>query len=408
MAGRPVLLGPELEQRSLSAPRIPPATRRSLAVLVAVVAIAGAFALRNANVSHAADTKANSVRAIGRAPALGPNPGLELNKSFVGIAAASRRGYWVAAGDGGVFSFGDAPFLGSASGYPLAGAVVGIAHPPLLNGYWLAAADGGVFSFGGAKFHGSLGGYTAFGARLVAPIVGIAPTPSGNGYWLIAGDGGVFAFGDAPYLGSAAAMPHTQPFVSMAASKSGQGYYLLEADGGVFGFGDARFAGSYLDGARATGIAVPRNGRGYSVARADGSVIGFGGAPSAPKPVDSSDQHPAVAITIRPGGGAWVANGYVPPAATSLASSSAFLACTRAHESNTAGGYRAHSSDGLYHGAYQFLQSTWDNVARRSGRYDLVGRNPGFAAPVDQDQLAWNLYHWQGAGPWGGRCAGLS
>ena len=37
------------------------------------------------------------------------------------------------------------------------------------KGYWLAAADGGIFSFGDAEFYGSMGGMS-----LNAPVVGIA------------------------------------------------------------------------------------------------------------------------------------------------------------------------------------------------------------------------------------------
>jgi hypothetical protein len=47
--------------------------------------------------------------------------------------------------------------------------VVGIAATPDGTGYWLAAADGGVFSFGSAQFEGSTGG-----TSINAPIVGIA------------------------------------------------------------------------------------------------------------------------------------------------------------------------------------------------------------------------------------------
>jgi hypothetical protein len=414
MAGRPHQLEDELGHTQSATRRTPPATRRSLAVLAAVVAIGGAIALANANDSFAADARANSVRAIGGAPSLGPNPGLQLHQSFVGLAPASHRGYWVAAADGGVFSFGDARFFGSASGYPLSGKIIGIAPMPGGRGYWLAAADGGVFSFGEAYFQGSLGGYIAFGVPLRSAITAIAATPSGNGYWLLAGDGGVFSFGDAKFRGSTAGGPHAQRFVGIASTRSGNGYYLLGADGGVFAFGDAVFSGARLDGVAATGISVPLNGHGYSVSRANGSVVGFGGAPALAAPNDpSAAQHPTVGIAARPGGGAWVAHGYVPPppppppAPAPARSNSAFLACTRAHESDSAGGYGAHSPNGLYHGAYQFLQSTWDNVARRSNRHDLVGMNPANASPGDQDQLALNLYHWQGAGPWGGRCAGL-
>jgi hypothetical protein len=81
-----------------------------------------------------------------------------------------------------------------------------------------------------------------------------------------------------------------------------------------------------------------------------------------------------------------------------------FLACTRAHESDTAGGYRAVSPDGVYHGAYQFDQTTWDSVASSIGRPDLVGVDPATARPTDQDTLATALYAMRGNQPWGGRC----
>ena len=66
-----------------------------------------------------------------------------------------------------------------------------------VGGYWLAAADGGVFSFGNAGFHGSLGA-----VHLAQPVVGMAATSDAGGYWLVASDGGVFSFGDAGFHGS--------------------------------------------------------------------------------------------------------------------------------------------------------------------------------------------------------------
>jgi len=81
-----------------------------------------------------------------------------------------------------------------------------------------------------------------------------------------------------------------------------------------------------------------------------------------------------------------------------------FLACTRAHESDTAGGYQAVSPDGVYRGAYQFDQTTWNSVAASIGRGDLVGVNPAGASPGDQDTLATALYEMRGNQPWGGRC----
>jgi hypothetical protein len=46
--------------------------------------------------------------------------------------------------------------------------IVGMAADPTGNGYWLVASDGGVFSFGNAAFEGSAGG-----SVLNRPIVGM-------------------------------------------------------------------------------------------------------------------------------------------------------------------------------------------------------------------------------------------
>src|SRR5207253_4946701 len=91
----------------------------------------------------------------------------------VGMATTpGGRGYWLAGADGGIFTFGDAPFAGSAGGLRLAGPVVSVAASPRGLGYWLVGADGGIFSYGDAGFAGSLGGL-----RLAAPIVALAPRP---------------------------------------------------------------------------------------------------------------------------------------------------------------------------------------------------------------------------------------
>ncbi|HSX45230.1 MAG TPA: transglycosylase family protein [Candidatus Saccharimonadales bacterium] len=103
---------------------------------------------------------------------------------------------------------------------------------------------------------------------------------------------------------------------------------------------------------------------------------------------------------------------YVPPSNSSSSVSTpsyngnveAFLACTRGHESDTAGGYQAVSPDGVYHGAYQFDQSTWNSVAANNGRPDLVGQDPAQVSPTDQDKMATDLYEERGNQPWGGRC----
>ncbi len=102
------------------------------------------------------------------------------------------------AGPDAVTAFGSASSVVPGTSLPgLNAPIVGIAATPDGHGYWLEAADGGVFTFGDAPFEGSLGNLT-----LNAPIVGIAATPDGHGYWLVAADGGVFTFGDAPFEGS--------------------------------------------------------------------------------------------------------------------------------------------------------------------------------------------------------------
>ncbi len=189
-----------------------------------------------------------------------------LNAPIVGMAADPNGGYWLVAADGGVFSFGGAPFLGNlytdgftglTGSHPLNAPIVGMAVDPSGGGYWLVGADGGVFSFGNAPFEGTTysDGLTGLGGSrpLSAPIVGIAPDPSGTGYWLAAADGGVFSFGGAPFLGNlytvgftglSGSHPLNKPMVGIASNPQGDGYWLVAADGGVFTFGDAPFEGS--------------------------------------------------------------------------------------------------------------------------------------------------------------------
>ncbi len=195
--------------------------------------------------------------------------------------APDRRtagGYWVLGGDGGVFTFGAAGFLGSTGAMRLNAPVIGMTPSVTGRGYRLLAADGGIFTFGDATFHGSTGAM-----RLNQPVVGMAPTPSGRGYWLVARDGGIFTFGDAGFHGSTGAMRLNQPIVAMAPTPSGRGYLLLAADGGLFTFGDARFHGSLpgtglCEPPRAVAIAVTPTGGGYWIATADGGLWAFGDA----------------------------------------------------------------------------------------------------------------------------------
>ncbi|HET9118472.1 MAG TPA: L,D-transpeptidase family protein, partial [Pseudonocardiaceae bacterium] len=81
------------------------------------------------------------------------------------------------------------------------------------------ASDGGVFSFGDAPFYGSLGSDPP-----AYPVVGLGPTSDNGGYTLVDEYGQVFNFGDAPYYGSAACPVNP---ASMAADPN-----LMAATGG--------------------------------------------------------------------------------------------------------------------------------------------------------------------------------
>lgn len=91
-----------------------------------------------------------------------------------------------------------------------------------------------------------------------------------------------------------------------------------------------------------------------------------------------------------------------PPPPIVSGSDAEFLACVRARESG--GNYGIVDASGSYMGAYQFSQSTWDAIAGRVGRDDLVGVRPNLAAPGDQDAIALATLAITGRSPWGGVC----
>jgi len=219
------------------------------------------------------------VFSFGSAPFAGSTGGLRLARPVASLLPRpTGRGYWLAAADGGVFAFGDAPFLGSAASRPPASApVVAIVGTPTGGGYWLVAADGAVYTFGDATYWGR-----ADPRVLHAPVVGAAASPSGLGYWLVAADGAVYPEGDAGAFGDASGLPLAQPVVGMAASPTGRGYWLVATDGGIFTYGDAAFLGS--TGAirlnrPVVGLAPTTSGAGYWLFAADGGVFAFGDAP---------------------------------------------------------------------------------------------------------------------------------
>src|SRR6185437_10563247 len=227
------------------------------------------------------------------------------------VAMASTpdgNGYWLAARDGGVFTFGDARFEGSLPGLGIAvDDIVGIAATPDGDGYWLVGANGGVYAFGDAPFYGS-----AARLPLLAPVKSIAATPDGRGYWLSATNGGVFAYGDATYFGGGtdAREPATNPWVRIASTQDGRGYWLVQSVGFISTIGDAKTIGSVdapPQGVPAVDAAIAPDGGDWWVVP-NGGVFAVGGAPFyGSVPGLGLAVHDVVAITRTPdGGGYWV------------------------------------------------------------------------------------------------------
>ncbi len=231
------------------------------------------------------------VQAHGDAPAAGDLAGTRLTAPVVAMAATpTGAGYWLAAADGGVFAFGDAPFLGAATG-GLSAPAVQLEPTPSGRGYWVLSSAGEVVAFGDAAFLGATAPPAHPGPTppRAVEIAGLAPTPTGQGYWLAAADGRVFAFGDAlprgttpgrAVVSAAGAVQPVAPIVAIAAHPDGRGYWLLGADGGVFAV-DTSFYGSLAERApptEAVELRTTATGEGYYVAGADGSVSAFGDA----------------------------------------------------------------------------------------------------------------------------------
>jgi hypothetical protein len=250
----------------------------------------------------------------------------------------TAHGYWLVAGDGGIFSYGQVGFYGSTGNLTLQRPVVGMTPTGDRKGYWMVATDGGEFAFGDAGYYGSLPGlgYHPAGSGLPkslnAPIDAMVASPDGKGYLMVAQDGGVFAFGDAQYHGSCPAIgscngtvvavipnkgetgywvvtstghvygfgtgslgqpagQNSSPITGAAATPSGNGYYVVDALGQVFSYGDANKPGSLpnmVRGDSVVGIVPVDTGTGYWLMTAEGEVFSYGGAPK------DGERYPAV------------------------------------------------------------------------------------------------------------------
>jgi len=285
---------------------------------------------------------------FGDAQFYGSTGDIRLNAPIVGMEATPfPEGYWLVANDGGIFTFGSAAFYGSTGNIKLNKPIVGMAAAPNGLGYWLVASDGGVFAFGSAQFHGSAGDI-----RLNSPIVGMAATPSGKGYWMVATDGGIFAFGDAEFHGSTGAVRLNRPIVGMEPTPSGKGYYLVASDGGLFTFGDAEFQGSTGDiklNSPIVGMERSRSGKGYQLVATDGGIFNFGNSRFFGSTGDIRLNQPILGMAIRPAFGA-VADPFVRDASqtsTWTTGADPALSLTKTNASGAAAGARIYGVEGL-------------------------------------------------------------
>lgn len=220
--------------------------------------------------------------------------------NIAGMArTASGNGYWLVGSNGGVYSFGDAQFYGSAVGHT-ASSIVAMAARPQGDGYWILAQDGQVWKFP-EDVSVQASGWTA-------NAVSIEATPSGAGFWALADDGAIVTNGDAPFNGNGLNLS-SSPFSAIGARPAG-GYWLLAQDGGVFTFGSGTpFYGSFvgLSSQPLVSLEVRPQGDGYWAVASDGGVFSSSGIPFYGSTGGGSQPYPFKSITSNPAGnGYWV------------------------------------------------------------------------------------------------------
>lgn len=122
----------------------------------------------------------NSVSAWGSATDRDPDGAAPSQAPIVAIARAGSpgsNGYWLAAADGEVFSFGDAPFYRSMGPSRSRHRSSTWRRRPTGWGTWLAGRNGQVYPLGVTDE-----GSPADDHAVEAPVVGVA-AHSANGYW---------------------------------------------------------------------------------------------------------------------------------------------------------------------------------------------------------------------------------
>ena len=102
------------------------------------------------------------------------------------------------------------------------------------KGYWLVASDGGIFSFGDANFYGSAGG-----SNLPDGAVGMVASPDGGGYLIATENGVVLPYGDAQAFGGLSLDPTATQISAVIGNNQGTGYWLLDPQAWSYSFSTA-------------------------------------------------------------------------------------------------------------------------------------------------------------------------
>jgi len=299
-------------------------------------------------VASSAAAGVTSVGHFGDASAFGsPGP---LQAPITGRAATpDGRGYWLVAGDGGVFNYGDAGFFGSvqpdkprpgqsmscprAAKSEADGWIVGIATD--VNGvrYWLADSSGGVYVFEKDQRCS----YTLPTQGAPDPVVAIVRWADGLGYWLVGANGAVLSSDRTrepdltPIVATDVWTEWDPPIVGMARTPDGHGGWLVDAGGRVYPVSDhnpnvppdhrpvvypkpgvSPLRVSISPGeARAglVGIAADADGLGYWLVNANGVVTAYGDAQDWGSAANGYGDQPIVTIASTPDGyGYWLAS----------------------------------------------------------------------------------------------------
>jgi hypothetical protein len=262
------------------------------------------------------------------------------------VRRPTRNGYWILASNGGVFSFGSAPFKGSAVGI-LCGTckAVDIVSTPSGEGYWVLASDGGVFAFGDAGFHGSAVGMFPAGGY----ATGIAVRPDGSGYWILNNFGQTYTF-DVPYIGGCYPTC-AQPAASMHVTADGGGYWILAANGAIFAYGNAPHLGQAIGWGGPQSLTRHPLSNGYAFTAPNGDVAAYSltwyGRGNTPTPfgaMASTDFPIAPRFTLTGPAAMTVKRGACSSASLSLSSNNTFRATVSLSTSGAPSGSSASTS----------------------------------------------------------------